>query len=428
MGIGFKGSPEPDQIHGERAIPSVNKGLTLQARVINFLLFGFVILLAGFLLFKYYANLYEKKKEAEEAARMDAKTQTVSVLAPLIAPPAPAPTPAPGSTTNVAPAAQPAANASAAGSDGKPVLSPAELLLLRRQSSPVKFKVDSGLSAAGGVMQTPVAGAPGATGDLTADGAAHGGTVGLGGAAPVGGGGDALGDKLRGAYTPGSRATLLPDRNFLLTKTAHIECTMAEALDSTLPGMVSCVQAQDAYGANGAVVLMERGTKYSGEMKHALALGQRRAFILWTRAETPKGVIIDLASPGTDELGRTGVTGEIDTHFWERFGNAIMLSLVDDIGAAIVATQQNKNGEGNNNTTIAFPNTAQGAHEVMAEVLKQTANIPPTLRRHQGGLVNIYVARDLDFRSVYNLKPLEWNDERQHIYDRSATGTAAAVP
>lgn len=384
-----------NRIEGERSMPSVNKGLTMQARITNFLLFSFVILLTGFMLFKYYANLYERKKAAEEAAKVDSKTQTVSVLPPLNAPPAP-PTPtAPGPTNNGAPAPPPAPNnGQGTGADGKPVLSPAELLLARRQTSPVKFKVE-------GMMQ-PAAGLPGAGAAPGADGSQPG-TPGFGG----GGGGDPLGDRLRGTYTPGARAALLPDRNFLIAKSAHIECTMPEALDSTLPGMVSCVQSQDMYSDNGAVVLLERGTVYTGEMKQALAMGQRRAFLLWTRAKTPNGVIIDLASPGADELGRTGVTGEIDNHFFERFGNAIMLSLIEDLGAAAIASQQRSGSTGSNNTVIGFPNTVQGTQDVMTEVLKQSANIPPTLRKHQGGVVNIYVARDLDFRTVYSLKATE---------------------
>jgi type IV secretion system protein VirB10 len=392
---------EASHIDGERSIPSVNKGLTMQARITNFLLFGFVILLTGFLLFKYYANLYEKKKAAEDAAKVDSKSQTVSVLPPLNAPPAPPPTTTAQADNGAPPPPPNGNNGQKTDPDGKPVLSPAELLLARRQSSPVKFKVEGLSSVSGSMMQTATAsGLPG-TGS--------GNTPGIN-AVQVGGSpgsSDPLGDRLQGTYTPGARAALLPDRNFLIAQSAHVECTMPEALDSTLPGMVSCVQSQDIFSDNGAVKLLEKGTVYTGEMKHALALGQRRAFLLWTRAKTPNGVIIELASPSADELGRAGVTGEIDNHFLERFGNGIMLSLIEDLGAAAIASQQKSGGNGGNNTVVAFPNTVQGTQDVMTEVLKQSANIPPTLRKHQGGVVNIYVARDLDFRNVYTLKKAE---------------------
>ena len=130
---------------------------------------------------------------------------------------------------------------------------------------------------------------------------------------------------------------------------------------------------------------------------------QRRVGILWTRGETPNHVLIDVDSAAGDALGRPGIEGVVDTHFWDRFGAAIMLSLISDVGTYLAATQQT-NGSGSNNTTIAFPSTVQGSQSIMSDVLKSTLNIPPTLTANQGADIIIYVARDLDFRDVYALE------------------------
>src|SRR3546814_9651628 len=46
---------------------------------------------------------------------------------------------------------------------------------------------------------------------------------------------------------------------------------------------------------------MEKGTRVLGEYRVGIQQGQNRLFVLWTRAVTPQGVRIDLASPGRSE-------------------------------------------------------------------------------------------------------------------------------
>jgi type IV secretory pathway VirB10-like protein len=105
--------------------------------------------------------------------------------------------------------------------------------------------------------------------------------------------------------------------------------------------------------------------------------------------------VISLDSPGTDELGRSGLPGEVNRHFWERFGAAILVSVID---GAIQAAAQSSNGS---DTVIVNPSSTQG---VLTEVLKHTIAIPPTVVKHQGDRIQVLVARDLDFRSVYELR------------------------
>ena len=160
--------------------------------------------------------------------------------------------------------------------------------------------------------------------------------------------------------------------------------------------MTTCVTATDTFGADGKVVLLERGTKLIGETRGQVQQGAARVFVFWTEARTPTGVVVPLDSPGADELGRSGLPGEVDRHFWQRFGAAMLISTID--GAVQAAVQSSSQGSG---TVIYNPSAAQ---DVMTEVLKSTVNIAPTVSKNNGDRIQVLVARDVDFSSVYELR------------------------
>ena len=161
--------------------------------------------------------------------------------------------------------------------------------------------------------------------------------------------------------------------------------------------MISCGVTKNIYSVNGKVLLIERGSKVVGEATATLRSGQKRIFALWTRIETPHGIVVDINSPGTDALGRGGIDGQIDSHWFERFGNAYLISIVQD-AVGVVAAQSGSPSSG-----VAFQNTQNTGNQLAAEILKDSITIPPTLLKNQGERIAIFVARDLDFSNVYDL-------------------------
>ena len=199
-------------------------------------------------------------------------------------------------------------------------------------------------------------------------------------------------DALRhGSAIGQAKARRLGDRNFLILAGASIGCVLQTAMDSATPGFVSCLIPQDVYSDNGAVVLMEKGTRVLGGYRSSLKQGQARLFVLWTRAVTPNGIAIDLASPASDALGRAGFDGDIDRHFWDRFGGALLLSVVDDSSSAIA-------GGNTGREAARLPSDAAGI------AVQHSIDMPPTLRKPQGSEVAIFAAEDFDFSAVYGLQ------------------------
>lgn len=216
---------------------------------------------------------------------------------------------------------------------------------------------------------------------------------------------------LRPTRLEGSRAGTLGNRDFIVAMGTSIPCVLETALASDQPGFTSCVINRDVLSDNGRVVLMEKGTQVVGEYRGGLQRGQKRLFVLWNRAKTPKGVIVTLASPATDALGRAGVDGYVDTHWWERFGSALFLSIVGDATSYASSRLQDSD--------VDAQNTTSAGQQAAAIAVEQSINIPPTLNKHQGEQVSIFVARDLDFSGIYRLRVTE---PRNRIFDRAVLG------
>jgi len=213
-----------------------------------------------------------------------------------------------------------------------------------------------------------------------------------------GGSGGALDGMLSASRTPMARATKMPDLNFLLAKGASIPCTERTKIISSIAGMVVCTVSRDVYSANGNVVLIPRGSTIPGEKRALIERGSKRIGVLYTHIDTPDGIRVHVNSPGADALGASGIPGWVDDHFWQRFGGAILLSLIDDTAAAVANATRSHNGQ-----VITMSGTSDAASNVASEAIKNTINIPPTLYANQGAQLTIIVARDLDFSPVYEL-------------------------
>ncbi len=214
----------------------------------------------------------------------------------------------------------------------------------------------------------------------------------------------------------------------LVAQGTMIRGVLETALQSDLPGMVRAVTAENVWSFDGRRILIPAGTRLVGEYKSGIAQGQTRVFVVWTRLLRSDGVSVQLGSNDADDLGRAGNAGFVDNHYLERFGSAVMLSLVGGGAQCLSSYGQStdNNGAGAVTTTtdpvtglttttqsgigsylslqarqIAAQNVSQTLTTIAQDALRNSINIPPTIYLDQGSKVIVFVRRDLDFSSLY---------------------------
>lgn len=210
----------------------------------------------------------------------------------------------------------------------------------------------------------PAAGAPTTTGNANEDFANRLGGVGGGAATAVA----AIDPK-----TTVTQGTLIP-------------AVLETAIDTDVPGFVRAIVSSDVRSFDGSRVLVPRSSRLIGQYKSGLQAGQKRVYVIWTRLIRPDGVSVNIASPAIGFGGETGLTGKVKSHFFERFGSSMLLSVIGGIPALI----------GNSANVII----GGGGQSAAAAAVGQTGSISPTVRVRQGEPIRVFTARDLDFSKV----------------------------
>ena len=241
--------------------------------------------------------------------------------------------------------------------------------------------------------------------------------------ATAGGQGSLTGNEVEGLTVAGedrsskflAAASSIGDRGAKARKIERIDALVPEgtlipgiletAIVSDLPGQVRAIVSQDVYSFDGRRILIPTGTRLIGEYQSEITRGQTRIFVVWTRMLRDDGVSVRLNSIGADSLGRAGLTGRVDKKFRERFGAAILLSIVG-AGASYLTGYGSEAAAGDsddarNAEELARETLAQTFSDMANQALGDSLRIPPTISVSQGERIFVFVRQDLDFSAMY---------------------------
>ncbi len=191
--------------------------------------------------------------------------------------------------------------------------------------------------------------------------------------------------RLGGTAGTSATASAAFDPRTTVTQGTLIPAALETAIDTDVPGYVRAIVSSDVRSYDGARVLVPRSSRLIGQYKSGLQAGQQRAYVIWTRLIRPDGVSVNIASPAVGFNGATGLGGKVSTHFFERFGSAMLLSVVGGLSAL------------GGNAGVIIGGSGQSA---AAAAVGQSGQIGPTVRVRPGEPIRVFTARDLDFSKV----------------------------
>lgn len=188
------------------------------------------------------------------------------------------------------------------------------------------------------------------------------------------------------------------DMTRVITADRNLRCILIEEISSELEGKITCLVEENVYGSHGRLVLVPAGSKAIGYYKPLNKVGDSRLFSGWTRIITPEGININLSGDDNqdgarlaDAMGRSGMTGEIDNKYFEKYGLAFMVATLNSLAASqIVASDANQQ--------IVIQNYGRELSQLSSAILNENINIKPVVRIPAGSRILISPLVDIWFQ------------------------------
>jgi type IV secretion system protein VirB10 len=202
---------------------------------------------------------------------------------------------------------------------------------------------------------------------------------------------------LKDHYLPAGREA--PVSPFEVKAGTIIPAIMIGGVNSDLPGQIIGQVTENVYDtATGRHILIPQGAKLIGDYDNAVTTGQERVLVAWTRIIYPDASSIDLGKmPGTDAAGYVGFHDKVDNHFWSKFSDALLLSVLS-AGAQISQGGQTNDSNGLNAQQTIAAGLGQQLGQLGQEFARRNANVQPTLEIRPGYRFTVSVTRDIVIR------------------------------
>ena len=231
---------------------------------------------------------------------------------------------------------------------------------------------------------------------------------------------------LQNTSSPNVVATKINNLDLTILQGKIIDVVLETAINSDLQGTLRGIVARDVYAESNNTVMIPKGSRLIGNYSFNASPGKTRVQISWNRVILPHGIDIALDSTGTDELGRQGASGVVDTKIGSILTSTILLAGVSIatsyVTSKIPAINENPIIESKDSTSKSAAGTPDAGgddksksttkttlpvkilsqavedfSQSMKDIIKKYSNHNPTVYVDQGTLLKVFVNKDIVF-------------------------------
>lgn len=196
-----------------------------------------------------------------------------------------------------------------------------------------------------------------------------------------------------------------PNSRYELRAGSVIPGVMISGISSELPGQIIAQVSQNVYDtATGKYLLIPQGTKILGLYSSDIPFGQNSVLVAWQRLVFPDSKALDIGSmPGADSAGYGGFRDQVDHHYAQIYGSALLMSgIIAGITYSQNTNQSNQLGYAQPTAgSVMSQALGQQLGEVTSQLVSKNLNVSPTINVRPGYRFNIIVVKDLTFKQPY---------------------------
>jgi type IV secretion system protein VirB10 len=181
-----------------------------------------------------------------------------------------------------------------------------------------------------------------------------------------------------------------------------IPAVLAQAIISDVEGTVTALVSNDVYdSATGRFLLIPQGARLFGMYDSDLQANQPRLHLAFKTLYFPDGYSIALQGmPGGDQRGLSGLSDQVNRHFWQRYGTAAVLSLIT-AGVSLATYGNRGHFYSYDPQEAAMSGAGNVLGRAVGEDLRRAMSIRPTVTIREAYPFTMTVTQDMTFPSPY---------------------------